>query len=238
MAIDEQRWQPESPFTEFEGEEYISPPLESGFGEEEVPVRLARFGPGGAPGTAQGVGRVFVKITAQRQGVIAGDSTARGHEGWLVATGFDYELKVPRDVATGQASGRRQHSPAALMLPWTPASPQIFSAAVSNEVLSSVILEFPGTRSDGVEVIVQRITLTDAGVASFRHLADPTVNSAAVDRISLTFRQITIEDLLGGKSAHDDWRGSQTEVGAAESWESEGYEIDASGVQRSEADVG
>jgi type VI secretion system secreted protein Hcp len=234
MAIDEQLWQPESPFTEFESEEYLSPPLEPGYGEEEVPVRLSRLGPGGAPGTAQGVGRVYVKITAQRQGVIAGDSTARGHEGWLVGTGFDYELKVPRDVASGQPTGRRQHTPVVLTLPWSPASPQIFSAAVNNEVLSSVVFEFPGVRPDGVEAIVQRITLTDAGVASYRHSADP----ATVDRVSFAFRQISIDDLLGGRSARDDWRSGQAEVGAAESWESEGYEIDASGVQRSEADVG
>lgn len=234
MAIEEQLWQPESPFTEFEEEDYVLPQLEAGFGEEEVPQRLARVGL--VSGSPQGTGRVFVRITGRRLGVIAGNSTSPGHEGWLVGTSFDYELKSPRDVVTGQASGRRQQGPVTLTLPWSPASPLLLQAAATNDVLSSVVFEFPGVGQDGIEVISQRITLTDASVASYRHVGDPAVNAVPIDRVTLTFRQIAFQDLLGGTSAQDDWT-VRSEIGPAESWEAGGYEIDDSGVQRSEADV-
>jgi type VI secretion system secreted protein Hcp len=227
MPIDEQLWQPESPFTELEGEELV-PQLDSTFGEEEAArlVRAQTF-----PGSAQPMGGVFVRITGQRQGEIAGDSTARGHEHWHVGTGFDYELTVPL------TTGRKQHGPVALTLPWSSASPLIFSAAVNNERLTSVVFEFPATDRDGVEVIRQRITLSDASVTSYRHVAESGNANAAIDRISLVFRQITIEDLLSGKSASDSLGGGGIKSEAeAQSWEAEAYEIDDAGVRRSEVD--
>jgi type VI secretion system secreted protein Hcp len=58
----------------------------------------------------------------------------------IPALRFLYELKAPRDAATGQASGKRQHSPITMTKEWGPASPQIFQALVMNEVLESVLL--------------------------------------------------------------------------------------------------
>ena len=72
----------------------------------------------------------------------------------------------------------------------------------------------------------------DASVASFRHCADSSVEAAAVDRISLTFRQIQIEDIQGRTAASDDWRTANE----AETWEAESYEIGEAGVRRSDAD--
>src|SRR5581483_12351785 len=100
MAIDEQSWRPESPFTELEeGERLLMPELELGFDEQEIarPMVTSRLQLGASAPAA----RVYAKVTARTQGVIAGDSTARGHEHWIAGTGFDYEVVSPRDVATG-----------------------------------------------------------------------------------------------------------------------------------------
>jgi len=231
MAIDEQRWQPESPFTELEeGERLFVPELELGFDEQELtrPVMKSRILPP-SPTTSA---RVYAKVTAQKQGVIAGDSTARGHEHWIAGTGFEYEVVSPRDAATGLPSGKRQHRPVTLTSPWSAASPALFQALVSNEALTSVVFEFPAARADGTEVIAERITLTNASISDFRHALD-TLSGNGVDRISLTFQKITIEELLAGKVGMDDWSSPVAEVG----FEAETYEVDGAGVRRSDSET-
>ena len=233
MAVDEQRWEPESPFTELEeGEQLLGP--EMGFGEEELARPLVTRALA-TPAAAQGLGSVYVKITGRTHGDFPGDSTAHGHQGWLVGTGFDYQLTVPRDVATGQASGKRQHGPVTLTLPWAAASPLLFQAAVSNETLTKVVFEFPAVGRDGTELVAQRVTLTDAHMTAYHRSADERRVPPEFDQISFTFRQITIEDLGGRTTGQDDWS-SAKEVGETESWESETYELDGAGVRRSGAD--
>ena len=82
--------------------------------------------------------------------------------------------------------------------------------------------------SRGVVLPERRFITTRTGITSRLNWA--------IDRVTLTFRQIAFQDLRGGTSVQDDWT-VRSEVGPAESWESESYEIDASGVQRSEADA-
>ena len=53
----------------------------------------------------------YVTIEATKQGRLAGESTRDVHKGKLPGIGFSYEVKSPRDAATGQASGKRQHGP-------------------------------------------------------------------------------------------------------------------------------
>ncbi len=226
MAIDQLGWEPESPFTELEeGEQLLAEPA-GGFGEEEI-ARPLVAGLRAAP--AQPSGRVYVQITGQKQGNIAGNPGAAGHQGWLSAGGFEYGLKAPRDVATGQASGKRQHSAVTVSAPLGPASPLLFQALVTNERLPKVVFEFAATTADGSETVAQRITLVDAGLTEFHRLG-------GVDQLSFSFRQITFEDLLGRTTARDSWGGLEKELDEAESWEAETYEVDGAGMSRSGAD--
>lgn len=234
MAIDEQSWRPESPFTELEeAERLLMPELELGLDEQEIarPMVTSRLQLGASAPAA----RVYAKVTARTQGVIAGDSTARGHEHWIAGTGFDYEVVSPRDVATGQPSGKRQHRPVTLTAQWSAASPLLFQALVTNEVLTSVVFEFPAARADGAEVIAERITLTNASISDFRHGLDPTAGNR-VDRISFTFQKITIEDLLTARVAGDNWSAPVAEVGEG-AFEAETYEVDGAGVRRSDSEA-
>ena len=55
------------------------------------------------------------------------DGDGIGDEGWLrvrcsdgaVAAAFEYDVKAPRDVATGQASGKRMHRPFTIIKEWS-----------------------------------------------------------------------------------------------------------------------
>ena len=61
------------------------------------------------------------------------DGDGIGDEGWLrvrcsdgaVAAAFEYDVKAPRDVATGQASGKRMHKPFTITKEWGASSPML-----------------------------------------------------------------------------------------------------------------
>jgi len=112
---------------------------------------------------------IFVTVRGQRQGVIRGDSTVKGHETQIVASSFDYDVKAPRDPATGLATGKRQHSPITLRLNSGAASVHLFQALVTNENLTSVVIDFVAASDVGGLVSLKRVTLTNAAGSSERH---------------------------------------------------------------------
>src|SRR5256885_1757279 len=81
---------------------------------------------------------------------------------------FFSETVSPRDVATGHASGKRIHKPIVFTKEWDAASPKLFQALVTNEVLKSVLFEFVKTDAKGQEEVHFRITLANANVASMK----------------------------------------------------------------------
>jgi type VI protein secretion system component Hcp len=73
---------------------------------------------------ARSTGSSFsVTIEGTKQGVFA---AAKG--GNIAGLRFGYTVKSPRDAATGQATGRRQHGPVVVTKMVGTASPQIFQA--------------------------------------------------------------------------------------------------------------
>ena len=61
------------------------------------------------------------------------DGDGVGDETWLrvrcddgaVAAVFEYDVKAPRDVATGQSSGKRMHKPFVIIKEWGPSTPML-----------------------------------------------------------------------------------------------------------------
>jgi type VI secretion system secreted protein Hcp len=109
--------------------------------------------------------------------------------GKIDVTGFTYGITSPRDAATGQLTGRRQHKPVHVVKPISAASPQFFQALVNNEVLSSVVIDFVTTnpalkeggrlnysvRLTGARVSnVEQFTETEAGVTRLMEAIDIT----------------------------------------------------------------
>jgi type VI secretion system secreted protein Hcp len=173
-----------------------------------VPMKPAG---GQVPGTMNQANLFFsVKITG-RTGLFRGESTAKGRENSMEGLRFSSQVTSPRDVATGLPSGKRQHSPITFTKMWGPASPQIFQACVTNEVLPTVKFEFWRAIPGGKEVIYQTITLTNASISSVRRYigvaagGDPP-DPRALEDVSFTFQKIEIQDnAMGGTAAMDDW---------------------------------
>jgi type VI secretion system secreted protein Hcp len=146
---------------------------------------------------------LYVKVVGKKQGTFKGDGlTARGHLDQMLATAFDYGLVSPRDIATGQASGKRQHKPIVITKEWGPSMPQFLTAAATNEQLTKVTMEFWDTTRTGVQRLHFVVTLTNASVSEVKqHLA----NDLLTEDLSFTFQKIQVEDRIGGTIFMDDW---------------------------------
>jgi type VI secretion system Hcp family effector len=82
---------------------------------------------------------------------------------------FSYQVEPPYDASTGQTSGKRQHDPVKITKEWGAATPQIFQALFSNEVLDSVSFEFVNPGSAGKQTVYQTIHLTNARIVQVHY---------------------------------------------------------------------
>ncbi len=154
----------------------------------------------------------YVTIEATKQGRLKGESARDVHGGKLAGIGFSYELKSPRDTASGQASGKRQHGAVTFTKEWGAASPQLFSALVSNEMIKSALFEFVRTNDVGVEHVFHTIKLTNASVTAIhQYIAaqeDADLDNAELEDVALTFRGIEITNVDAKTTASDSFVGT------------------------------
>jgi type VI secretion system secreted protein Hcp len=155
----------------------------------------------------------YVSIEGTKQGKFKGESLREKHKEKISGLAFHYEVKSPRDAASGQASGKRQHSPITITKEWGAATPQIFQALVTNEVLKQVLLEFVRTNANGEEEIYHKITLTEAAIVQLKqYTRDEETTERGVsgdgrelEDVSFTFRRIEISNISGKTSAVNEW---------------------------------
>ena len=150
----------------------------------------------------------FVTIEATKQGALAGESTRAKHEGSLEGLAFHYSVAHPRDAASGMATGRRIHQPISFVKEWGAASPQIFQALVTNETITSALFEFVRTNESGDEIVFHTIRVSSARVTEIEQFIDDSEtapNGKGLEKISLVFQKIEIENVEGQTSAIDDF---------------------------------
>jgi type VI secretion system secreted protein Hcp len=156
----------------------------------------------------------YISIRGAKQGAFKGDSPgggSKGAKGRIGGVKFSMETTSPRDVATGQASGKRTYKPIVITKEWDAASPQIFSALVTNEVLKTVLFEFVKTNTSGQEEIYFTITLTNANVSNMHSYLDLTDTSGdrydahELEDVSFVFQKIEMVNKESNTVAADDW---------------------------------
>ncbi len=146
----------------------------------------------------------YVTIEGSKSGVIKGDVVKRGHEGQIAGLAFDYEVMIEQSRSgSGQATGKRQHSPITITKHWDVATPRLFQVLVSGERLKSVLLEFEGTdRKTGKKVIYHTVKLTNASITDIFQYTD--ADTGELEDVSFVFRKIEIENKIGKTVAVDD----------------------------------
>jgi type VI secretion system secreted protein Hcp len=155
----------------------------------------------------------YVTIEGTKQGKFKGESQHAKAPDKITGLAFHYELTAPRDAATGLASGKRQHSPVTFVKEWGASSPQLFQAAVENELLKSILFEFVETTPEGMEKVFHTVKLTNASIASIKQdVQGPPPGVAGethdLEEISFTFQQIEMESIDGKTAAADKWMAS------------------------------
>ena len=146
------------------------------------------------------VASILVDIHGQRQGGFKGEAPAP-HATQFEALELSYEVNSPRDRASGQASGTRVHKPVTITRAWGPASPQIFQACVTNEVLLKVQFDCYGSDETTPNVLVHTVLLTNATVGQAKYRTDP--RWGYVEDVSFSFEKIGISSPVTKLSVDD-----------------------------------
>src|SRR5206468_9936511 len=126
-------------------------------------------------------------------GTVAIVGSRQGAFSPIVLTGMSHEIVSPRDIATGQASGKRQHKPFTITKELDKSTPLLLTALTTNESLTSVLI---GLLRNGQQVAT--IKLTNAFVSSYDA-------HGLTETFSFTYQKIQWMFLDGGISAQDDW---------------------------------
>jgi type VI secretion system secreted protein Hcp len=154
-----------------------------------------------------------VTIQGAVQGTFKGQGAGRDKDK-IPGVALTYGLLVPKDPASGFRTGKRQHNPVVFTKEWGAASPQLFQAAATNEVLKSVLFEFITTNTYGKEEVDYTIELTNATISGFEgslHIgekAGPIIDTRELEVITLEFQKIVVTSVTGGTTATDNWNTS------------------------------
>jgi len=144
--------------------------------------------------------RITMKVTGKTQGVFKGDDFASSKvaAGLINVTNYQFELTVPRDASTGLPSGKRIYKPLIATHVMGGSSPEFLAAAATNEILTSVVINFYRTDRAGKEINYYRVTLTDANVVDVRQYNGGT---DVLEDDSFTFKMVEQQDFI----AHTDF---------------------------------
>ena len=143
-------------------------------------------GPAGVPPPSPDAVSGTVGIIGQRQGALSP----------ITLTGISHAIVSPRDAASGQSSGKRQHGDVKIVKEWDKSTPLLFRAAANNETLTSVLI---GLLRNGTQVAT--IKLTNAHVADY-------AEHGLTESWSFTYQKIEWTWIDGGISFADDWQAS------------------------------
>ncbi len=155
----------------------------------------------------------YVMVKASKQGTFMGESAKPAHKDQIAASDFEYSVVSPRDLASGNASGKRQHNPIKIIKEWGASTPQFFQALITNEVLKLVTFEFVQNNAEGKEEVFYTVKLTNAAVSKVAQFTSPQEGagrgspgpSRFLEAIEFTFQKIELGHMIAKTSASDDW---------------------------------
>ncbi|HQX82926.1 MAG TPA: type VI secretion system tube protein TssD [Vicinamibacterales bacterium] len=157
----------------------------------------------------------YLKLKGQQTGDIKGGVIKKGREGRIAVIAVSHEIVSPRDVATGQATGKRQHKPFVITKEIDQSSPRLYGALANNEVMTEWELQFWAPQNIGVgpsgeAVLRYTVTLTSASIASiaFRmanNKDSELANRAEYEEIAFTYQAIEWNWKLGNVAMTDNW---------------------------------
>ena len=110
----------------------------------------------------------YLTVIGNKQGQFKAEGVPVQHKASIPVLAFVMELASARGAAAGPVTGKRQYQPVTVVKEWGAASPQGLAACATNEVLSTVKIEFSKTKPTGDENTFQTVTLTNATLSDVR----------------------------------------------------------------------
>lgn len=162
----------------------------------------------------------YISIHGQTQGHITkgaftGDSVGNvyeeGHEDEILAQEVDHLISTPTDPQSGQPSGQRVHKPLIFTSALSKASPMLYQALATCEMLPTVEVKLFRTSTDGKQEHFFTTKLEDATVVEIHtvlpHAQDSdNANYTQLIKTSLAYRKVSWSHVVAGTEASDDWR--------------------------------
>jgi type VI secretion system secreted protein Hcp len=136
----------------------------------------------------------YMQIEGSKQGQFKGEAKRKGSDKWIPVLSFSETVESPRDAATGQASGKRQHKPIKITKEVGAASPQLLRALNTGEVLRSVVIEFVRPDPKGREEVYRTVRLENALVGGIQKNGK---TERETEQISLTYQKIEVTNANG-----------------------------------------
>jgi type VI secretion system Hcp family effector len=144
------------------------------------------------------VRQIWVSGKGKKLGALKGESDRSNKKDRFEALSLEYEVGWSRDM-------KRQHHPFEITKQWGAASPQLFSALVTNEVLETILFECYGVSPNGQEAIAHTVKLTNASVVGIRQFVTRVGGVASeVETVAFTFEKIEYSSAKGTTLAADE----------------------------------
>lgn len=162
----------------------------------------------------------YISIHGKNQGHITkgaftsdsvGNVYVEGHEDEILAQEVDHHISAPTDPQSGQPAGQRVHGPLIFTSALNKASPMLYQALATGEMLPTVEVKWFRTSGDGKQEHFFTTKLEDATIVGI-HTVLPNAQDAANKnytqqiKTSLSYRKVSWTHVVAGTEASDDWR--------------------------------
>jgi type VI secretion system Hcp family effector len=142
----------------------------------------------------------LLTVKGTKQGDIKGSSTkkdgALDFSKGMECHGFSYAATTQFDPNSGHAAGKRTHQPIRIVREVDSASPKFFQALVTNEVFTTVKLQFGKAGPGGKPPLAHTIELTNAVIVSIKP-GTPS-GKKRCENITLTYEDLRVNGMLNG----------------------------------------
>ncbi|MBF0527987.1 MAG: Hcp family type VI secretion system effector [Deltaproteobacteria bacterium] len=150
-------------------------------------------------------------ITGTRQGKIEGPCPITGREGSIIVQQFDHEILIPRSTQTGQPTGKRVHNPLVIVKAFDKASPKLYQALTTGEILSEVVLKFFRITPLGKEEHYFTIKLEDAVIQAMAAFVPSCLDQnyarfTHMEKVSFVYAKIIWTWEEDGIESEDEWK--------------------------------
>ncbi|HFL7939236.1 TPA: Hcp family type VI secretion system effector [Pseudomonas putida] len=162
----------------------------------------------------------YISIQGERQGNITenaftsdsvGNVFVEGHKDEILVQEIKHEVTVPTDPQSGQPAGQRIHRPFIFTSSLNKATPLMYSALASGEMLPTVTVKWYRTSMSGMQEHFFTTQLTDAVIVKINAVMPHALDKEKADftqliEVSMSYRKINWDHHISGSAGSDDWR--------------------------------